>query len=195
MRRILATALTLLAFPVAATAGTLVFSATPTDPGSPFAISAAPGSTIPGDSTPFVGNIFGGAGFAISGVENFDGSLASGAKMTSLRFEIYEPDSPARLEGCNTTCVKSTFSLELFNNGVSVNSFSFFPTVNTINGVDVAEGAFVFDQFRVRETTGSNDNEFFANFTATTLAAVPLPASGLLLLAALGGMALRRRRD
>lgn len=187
-----------LASPIVPGESTSIFSATPTLPGSPFVITAAPGSSIPADNTPFVGNIFGGAGFALSGVENFDGRLASGGKMSALRFEIFEPTSIAESEGCNTTCVESAFTLELLDAGVSLISLPFVPTPNMINGVEVAEGFFVFDTFRVRETVGGDDNEFFANFSAmvlpTTQAHVPVPASGLLLLAGAGLLSLVRRR-
>jgi len=171
-----------------------VFEATPTDPGGAFDITIAPGSSLPGSSAPFVGSVFGGAGFAISGVENFSGRLAGGGYMTSLRFEIYEPTTTQTLEGCNTACVDSTFSLELFDGTTSLVSFTFFPTDDAITGVEVADGFYTFDSFVVTETVGTNDNEFFANFSANTASVIPLPAGGLLLASALAALGLRRRR-
>ena len=186
--------LTLAALPMAAQASSLVFEATPNETPGGFDIVAGAGSSLPGDSTPFVGNLFGGAGFAISGVENFTGTLSDGGKMTSLRFEVYEPTDRQLLEGCNTTCVDSQFMLQLFNDGTEVFSANFFPTDDFVQGVSVAQGFYVFDTFVVTEVVGTNDNEFFANFEATRLAPVPLPATGLMLLTGLGLLAARRKR-
>lgn len=193
MLRTFLTALALGLLPGAALASSVVFEATPNETAGGFDIVAGAGSSLPGDSSPFVGNIFGGAGFAISGVENFTGTLASGGKMTSLRFEIYEPTSIQKLEGCNTACVDSTFMLQLFNDGAQVFSANFSPADDTINGVEVAAGFYVFDTFVITETVGTHDNEFFANFEAT-LAPIPLPAGGVLILSALAGLGLMRRR-
>ena len=190
MFRTLLAALALGLLPGASLASSVVFEATPNETAGGFDIVAGAGSSLPADSSPFVGNIFGGEGFAISGVENFTGTLADGGKMTSLRFEVYEPTSTQKLEGCNFTCVDSQFTLQLFNDGTEVFSAAFFPADDVVNGVQVAPGFHVFDTFVVTETVGGIDNEFFANFSATKLAPVPLPASGLLLL---GGLALMRR--
>lgn len=178
--------------PVGAYAAT-VFEADPLAPGG-FDLTAAPGSSFVGDSTPFLGSVFGGVGFAISGVESFSGTLASGADMISLSFEIYEPTSSALNEGCNTTCVDSGFTLALFDDGSEVFSANFFPTDNTEQLVDFAGiPGLVFDTFVITEFQGTNDNEFFANFTAG-LAPIPLPAPALLLLAGLGGLGMIRKR-
>ena len=183
-----------LALAPAAGAASTVFEATPTDPGGAFDIAFPAGSSLgPDPQSQFVGNIFGGAGFAISGPENFSGRLASGGLMTGLRFEIYEPTTPQKLEGCNATCVDSAFTLTLRLGGVDVVSFPFFPADDIVQGVEVAPGFFTFDEFVVTETAGGNDNEFFANFEAT-LAPIPLPAGGALLIGALGALALARRR-
>ncbi len=186
-------ALAVCILPGLAQASSVVFEATPNETAGGFDIVAGAGSSLPLDSSPFVGSIFGGAGFAISGVENFTGTLADGGKMTSLRFEMYEPTDSALLEGCNTTCVDSTFMLQLFNDGTEVFSASFFPTDDVVTGVEVAPGIVVFDTFVITETVGTNDNEFFANFSATRLAPVPLPAGAGLLLGALGLMGALRR--
>lgn len=180
-------AIGLVCAPLAAQAMT-VTEATVTDPGG-FDVTAAPGSSFPANHAQFTGTIFGGEGIAISGVENFSGVLASGRAMTSLSFDIYEPTTTQRLEGCNTACVDSTFQVELFDGASSVASTSFSPADDAIENFSVS--GVLFDRFEITETVGSNDNEFFANFNATP---IPLPASGLLLIAAIGGLAAARRR-
>ena len=183
-----------LALAPAAGAASTVFEATPTDPGGAFDITFPAGSSLgPDPQSQFVGTIFGGAGFAISGRENFSGRLASGGLMSGLRFDVFQPTTPQTLEGCNTTCVDSAFNLTLRLGGVDVASFPFFPDFNRVQGIEVATGTVVFDEFVVTEVTGSNDNEFFANFEAT-LAPIPLPAGGALLVTALGALAIARRR-
>lgn len=168
-----------------------VFEATPTDPGG-FDVTAAPGSSIPGNSSPFVGTVFGGAGFAISGVESFSTTLAGGGLMTGFAFDIYQPSTPQTLEGCNTTCVNSSFQVQFFKSGIEQTSFFFIPALDAVESYGLSSGLVVFDEIVITEVIGTNDNEFFANFEAT-LAPIPLPSTGLLLLAALGVLALRRR--
>ncbi|RKF14996.1 hypothetical protein D6850_09045 [Roseovarius spongiae] len=170
-----------------------MFEATVTDAGG-FDVTAASGSSFPGNHAQFTGTIFGGEGIAISGVENFSGVLASGGYMTSLSFDVYEPTTTQTLEGCNWgSCTDSTFTLELFNGAASIASTSFNPTDDAIFnfGLALAPGQ-KFDRFVITELNNTVDNEFFANFKAD-LAPIPLPATGWLLIAALGGLVLRRR--
>ena len=173
--------------PMAAT----VFEATPTGPGG-FDVTAAPGSSIPGNSSTFVGTVFGGAGFAIDGIESLSTTLAGGGLMTGFAFDLYQPSTLQELEGCNTTCANSTFQIQFFRSGIEQTSFGIIPGLDSVERYGLIPGFILFDEIVFTEVVGTNDNEFFANFEAT-LAPIPLPATGLLLLIALGGLALRRR--
>lgn len=135
-----------------------------------------------------------GPDLAISGVESFDGLVTLGGDRYAFGFGIYEP-TVAGLQGCNTAptaCVDSTFTITLFNNNAQVGSAF---TLSPANDMAVFWGvhtSFAFDAVKVRETTGSNDNEIFGTFyTGST----PIPEPGTLLLLG-GGVAvagLRRR--
>jgi hypothetical protein len=189
--RILIVAGALSLAPLAATAAS-VTEATVTDAGG-FDVTAGAGSSFPGDSSPFVGTIFGGEGIAISGVENFSSVLAGGGLMSALSFDIYEPTTTQLLEGCNTTCVDSIFQVEFFKGATLIASFAgLAPADDAITNYSFGPLA-AFDKFVITETQGSNDNEFFANFSAT-LAPVPLPAGLPLLIGGLGGLVLLRRK-
>ncbi len=136
-----------------------------------------------------------GPDLGIGGVESFDGSVTLGGDRYAFGFGIYEP-TVADLTGCNTApiapCVDSTFTITLFHNNAQVGSAF---TLSPANDTAVFWGvhtSFAFDAFKVRETIGSNDNEFFGTFyTGST----PIPEPGTLVLlgggAALAG--LRRR--
>jgi len=67
--------------------------------------------------------------------------------------EIYEPMGDNTLSGCNSVCGESTFTFELYDNGVLVdNTIKFSPS----NNQDTFFGFWsphLFDEVRVRETT------------------------------------------
>lgn len=137
-----------------------------------------------------------GPDLAISGPESFDGNVALGADRYAFGFGIFE-STDTSIAGCNTTCVDSTFTITLFNNGIQlVPSFSLSPPDNVAAFWGIHTD-FAFDSVQIRETIGSNDNEVFGTFyTGTRSSAVPEP--GTLLLLGTGGLGLlakaRRRR-
>lgn len=198
MKRILALAFAIFTTGSAASAAT-IFEDTPNETAGGFDIFALPGSSLVGNSDPFVAATLGapGVGFAINGVENFRGILSGGGLMSSLSFQIFEPTTTQLAGGCNTTCFDSEFTLTLLFGGTVLDTSNIFPLDDAITTVNIPAGSFIFDEFIVREVSNTIDNEFFGNFSAEVfeppVAAVPLPAGGGLLLGALALLALRRR--
>ena len=155
-----------------------------------------------GDATLSAGNtIFVGEGWstllpndravAISGKENLDVAIETGLS-TAFGFYFHEPaDSTAQLDGCNATCVDSTFKIEFRRGGALIDDISFEPTDKAaiFQGI-VLDTA--FDEVRFTETIGGIDNEFFGEMFVTK---VPVPATlSFLVLGLLGVGLLGRRR-
>ena len=133
---------------------------------------------------------------AINGIENSD--VTSSVMLFSFGFDFHEPSaaSPAYPDTCNAPCFDSTFEVSLFNGAAFVNSFSFNRTDDVLAFVGVISSD-MFDNIEIRDTTGTNDNEFFGNFlVGTDRRQVPEPGMlGLLGLGLIGIGAARRRRS
>lgn len=132
---------------------------------------------------------------AISGVENFDVfSLVLSGDIFAFGMDVHEPfASTAVQDGCNVvTCIDSTFLVELKSSGVSVGSVSFNPANDQLAFFGVVSDV-AFDQIVVRETTGTNDNEFFGNFI-TKSTAVPEPSIAILMASGLIAFGVVRRK-
>lgn len=152
-------------------------------------LQAAPGSNVGsnnGFSTLIQNEI------AQSGVENFNVSFSE--TVFGFGFDVLDPlQSTAALDGCNvSTCFDSTFSVALFSAGSLIDTVSFNPDTDVLAffGVLSTVG---FDSVQVRETFGTDDNEFFGNFV-TTAAPVPLPPALAMFLGAVGVLGLVARR-
>lgn len=155
-----------------------------------------------GDATLNAGNtIFVGEGWssllpneraiAISGNENLDISIDTGLS-TAFGFYFHEPaGSTAKLDGCNASCVDSTFNIQFLLDGVLVDSMSFSPVDNKA----IFEGIILdtaFDEVAFTETTGGIDNEFFGEMFVSR--EVPEPGTLSLLAMSLFGLGVFGRR-
>jgi hypothetical protein len=116
------------------------------------------------------------------GGTNNDGINAQfAAPVYSAGFRFHEPgSSTALIDGCNTTCVNSQWSLRLMSGATLVAAvpWTFPKDQATFVGVwsDTA-----FNRLEIRETAGGDDNEFYGQFYTGLAAAVPEPGGAALM--------------
>jgi hypothetical protein len=111
-------------------------------------------------------------------------------------FEFYQPTTPGvYLNGCNVpVCVDSQYQVELKLGSTSVGVFAWTPGKDKVDFWGVASSQ-AFNRMEIRETVGTDDNEFYGQFYTSSLAPVPEPStSTLMLLGAAGLVVVRRRR-
>jgi hypothetical protein len=129
------------------------------------------------------------------GGTNNDGINAQfAAPVFSAGFRFHEPgSSTAIIDGCNTTCVNSQWSLRLMSGATLVAAvpWTFPKDQATFVGVwsDTA-----FNRLEIRETVGSDDNEFYGQFYTGLAAAVPEPGSAGLMFLGAATLLLRGKR-
>lgn len=120
------------------------------------------------------------------------------APVFAAGFEFHEPlEFNGVLDGCNSSpCIDSTFTVSLRDGASTVGTFTFNAPNDILAFVGVASDT-AFDRMLIRETVGTDDNEFYGQFY-TAVTPVPGPAAGLLLAtgcAAMGAAARRRRNS
>lgn len=138
-----------------------------------------------------------GTDLAIWAREDFDVALnLGGGQAHSFGFEFVEPSHAfPGTEGPSATFVDSTFTVTLLLGSTTVGSFTFNAPNDQAAFVGVWSTADQgFNKVQIRETTGGNENEFFGDFYAGTLAHTPLPGAVLLGMLGLGAAGLKLRR-
>jgi hypothetical protein len=115
-----------------------------------------------------------GFDLAISGVEDLD--IIANAPVYAMGGRAAEPSTPGdATDTCATTpCVDSTFSVTLMNGATFVDSFT-FNLPNNVAAFFGVSSTTPFDRLLIRETTGTDDNEYFGTVFTSSLAPVVVP--------------------
>lgn len=131
-------------------------------------------------------------GFVNDGVDtDFAGAVDAAG------FEFYEPVDPSFF-GCNTACVNSTYVVRVMNGSTVLEEVSLTHARGTAQFFGISSTV-AFTGLRIRETVGTDDNEYYGQFFTHTAATppppgVPEPATPWLVLASLLALAQARRR-
>lgn len=190
--------------------GAASIGALPTGTGNGTVVGAVTFTNGPGSVIAFnnFSNELAGNDLGVSGVENFNATIAGGAY--AFGFKVHEPtyfgtnSGSTGTWGCNAPCFDTTFRIEFFDGATSLGSF----TYNAPDDASTAAGgpvgffgvtsSIAFDRVQVRDVTNQIDNEMFGEFVIGTNApgtpGVPEPASLALAGVALAALATLRRR-
>jgi hypothetical protein len=142
----------------------------------------------------------GGVLVVSNGAGDVGGSINDGinaqfaAPVFSAGFAFHEPGSSGAVtDGCNTTCINSQWQMRLMSGASVVASvpWTFPKDQATFFGVwsDTA-----FNRLEIRETVGTDDNEFYGQFYTGLAAAVPEPGTAALLALGAAALLLRTQR-
>ena len=126
--------------------------------------------------------------------ENFDAVVTFASAVYGFGMDVYEPQASTLIfNGCNATCVESTFEITFLSMGSILDTITFEPDNEILDFIGYSN-ATAFDRIEIRETVGGIDNEMFGNFVTSTspVSPVPLPAGLPLLVVALGAFGLAR---
>jgi hypothetical protein len=132
----------------------------------------------------------------VGGVVNDGIDAQFAAPVYAAGFDFLEPTAPGvAVDGCNVaTCVDSQFEVRLFSGATHVATLPWLPPDDSASFFGVWSSV-AFDRMLIRETVGTDDNEFYGHFYTGTTAPVPEPAPWALLGAGLLTAARWRRRQ
>jgi hypothetical protein len=137
-----------------------------------------------------------GAG-SVGGIYNDGIDALFASPVHSAGFDFHEPTASSLIDGCNLAhCVNSSFELQLYNGSTAVAVLAWTPPKNQATFWGVSSSV-AFNRLLVRETVGSDDNEFYGQFYTGSTAPVPEPSSWMLWaagVAALGALSRSNQR-